>query len=157
MISSVLSPAICDAQIEMPNAQTRSPTFSLVGVNSSLNVAGRCRYLRGFEDLGHGSNYALPLLGLSGEAALAAGRERVRLRTASVRAGPLARDQVVRLQPMQGWKERSRLHLKGPPGDLLDPIGNRDAMQGFELYGLQDQQVQRATEKSCFVVFRHVI
>ena len=56
---------------------------------------------------------------------------------------PVPFDPAVLLQPMKRGKERPRLHDERAARDLLDPIGDADAVPRFELQGLQDEEIER--------------
>src|SRR5215472_558491 len=73
----------------------------------------------------------------------ACGGERVELgRTAGLTLTPFGANPALLLQPVQGGIKRSLLHLQHLVRNLLDALGDRPAMLGFERERLQDQQVQ---------------
>jgi hypothetical protein len=50
------------------------------------------------------------------------------------------------LQPVEGREERSRLDAKHSARDLVDAVGNSQAMHGAERKCAQHQHVQRALQ-----------
>src|SRR5439155_20376375 len=85
-----------------------------------------------------------PVLLLGGTLGLARGRDPVVLGAAALGSlAPLAPGVALLLQPMKRGKERPRLHDERAARDLLDPIGDADAVPRLELQGLQDEEIER--------------
>ena len=53
---------------------------------------------------------------------------------------------------MQGGEEGSGLNDKRPARDLTNPLGHGDAMQRLQLQRLQDQQIERPSNQSAWVL-----
>ncbi len=48
---------------------------------------------------------------------------------------------------MERGEERTRFHIEGPVGDLLNPVGNPQPMQGLRGERLQHQEMERALQQ----------
>src|SRR5262249_21799870 len=97
-----------------------------------------------------------PLVALDLEP-LSAGRgEQIKLRVAAGCGRPPFRAEPPALfESMQRRIQRALSDLKGVAGNLVQPLGDRVAMQRTEGYDLQDQQVQRPLKELGFVRPRH--
>ena len=68
---------------------------------------------------------------------------------------PLRFNPALVFEPMEGGIERTLVDLQHVLGDLLDPFGDRPAVQRLGLQRPQDQQVERAGEQVGYGAARH--
>src|SRR5262249_31089199 len=59
-----------------------------------------------------------------------------------LRRAPFRTDEPISLQTPECGEERSRVHLKYPFADLLDPRSNSVAVHRLQCQGFQDQHIQ---------------
>ena len=51
---------------------------------------------------------------------------------------------------VESRKERSRFHVEGALGDLIDPVRNAEAVERLCRQGLQDQEMERTLQEIRF-------
>src|SRR5262249_10738472 len=96
------------------------------------------------EHLAHREHDALPLLGLALQLPAPRGLEAVRLDAVAVlRLAPRADDGAVLLEAVEGGKEGAGLDHEGAARDLLDALGDREAVSRLERERSQDQEIER--------------
>src|SRR5688572_17634208 len=122
-----------------PRASVRHKltTFGRSGIGVSI----------GFEHEANRRDDAGPLLLFSNQLLTSRRREAVSLDAApGLGDRPLTGDEPFLFEPVQRRKQRSGLDVEGAPGDLLDALGNADAVARLELERPQDQQAESALE-----------
>src|SRR5262245_33773946 len=96
----------------------------------------------------HGERGEIPAFGVGLEALSTGGGERIELGLAVVvRRAPLAVDEALMLEPIEGGIERTLLDGERASGDLLDAQQHAVAMLRAERDGLEDQQIERAGQE----------
>src|SRR4029453_11340098 len=109
-----------------------------------LVESGAPRGLFGFpHDQCDAGRQTLPALELAGELLAPGGRQRIEARLAASLGLPgLRLDPTLVLESMERWIERALRDLQRVPAHLLNTLGDRPAMLGFERDRLEDQEVE---------------
>src|SRR5262245_55901951 len=125
---------------------TRSPWASVRHMLTTLR--SRDTLLLGLQHLCDGKDDAGPLIELACQLTAAFGGELIRFHAPPFgREGPLALNETLLLEAMEGRKERSRLDLKCAGRDLLDALGDADAVTRLELKRTKNQKVQSTAKE----------